>query len=218
MLRNFTQSGQNRRYLKKSIILDIGRIQRYKEICKRQSLSLSDRICLKLITLRLVAINRGFRSVYLYRLAHHAYANGGKTRLLFYIFITKLTTTIEVSYNAEILPGLHFPHPQCIVISNAKIGSNCIIFQGVTIGSTPNKGIEGSRVATIGNNVILFSGSKLIGPIRIGDNVIVGANAVVVHDVPSDSIVVGNPARVLPRIRNMEEYLYSEPIPESWYS
>lgn len=84
------------------------------------------------------------------------------------------------------------PHPMNIVIGeDVIIGSDCIIYQGVTIGQS--KG----RYPKIGNNVIIYPGAKIIGDIVIGDNSIVGANAVVTKNVPSNTIVAGIPAKVL---------------------
>ena len=90
--------------------------------------------------------------------------------------------------------GLVFPHYGCQIIHYAaELGENVQIFQGVTIGTTRSK--EGAP--KIGNNVILFSGARVIGGVSIGDNVVVGAGAVVIKDVPSGSVVAGSPAKVV---------------------
>ena len=80
---------------------------------------------------------------------------------------------------------------------------NCLIFQGVTIG------YSSSGVPQIGDNVVLTSGCKLLGGIRIGNNVIIGANAVVTHDIPDNSIAVGIPARVISKttISKIKDYV-----------
>lgn len=91
--------------------------------------------------------------------------------------------------------GLRFMHYSCIVISAEFIGENCTIFQGVTIGhSFLGKNPGRPR---IGNRVVIFAGAKVIGNISIGDDVIIGANAVVNRSVPSGSVVVGNPAKII---------------------
>lgn len=87
------------------------------------------------------------------------------------------------------------PHPYNIVIGdNVKIGNKCCIYQGVTIGTS--KQYE-NKYPIIGNNVTIYTGAVVVGNIRIGDNVIIGANAVVLTDIPSDCVVVGIPAKVV---------------------
>lgn len=85
-----------------------------------------------------------------------------------------------------------FPHPQNIVIGEGvKIGDNCMIYQDVTLGQK-----EG-LYPDIGNNVTIFPGAKVIGGVAIGDNVVVGANSVVIKDIPANSVVAGVPAKVI---------------------
>ena len=88
--------------------------------------------------------------------------------------------------------GLRFQHFSGVVINEgAIIGHHCLIFHGVTIG------LASSGIPHIGNYVILSSGCKVIGGVKIGNNVIIGANAVVTHDIPDNSVAVGIPARVI---------------------
>lgn len=104
-------------------------------------------------------------------------------------------TGIQLPLETVVGKGLCFSHFSCIVInSSAIIGDNCTIFQGVTVGS--KRGPKGG-VPRIGNNVVLASGAKLIGRISIGDNVMVGANATVVTDIPNNAVAVGCPAKVI---------------------
>lgn len=101
-------------------------------------------------------------------------------------------TGIQLRLETKVGEGLRFQHFSCIVINEATIiGKNCLIFQGVTIG------VGTSGIPRIGNNVILSSGAKIIGGITIGNNVTIGANAVVTKDVPDNSIAVGIPAKVI---------------------
>lgn len=103
-------------------------------------------------------------------------------------------TGIQVRLETQIGEGLRFQHFTGIVINQrAVIGKHCLIFQNVTIGTSE------SGIPKIGNNVILTSGCKVIGGVTIGDNVIIGANAVVTHNIPSNSIAVGIPAKVISR-------------------
>ena len=90
------------------------------------------------------------------------------------------------------------PHPNGIVIHpNCKIGPNCLIFQQVTLGS--NEGGIRTGVPTLGGSVDVGAGAKILGPINIGDNAMIGANAVVLTDVPANAVAVGIPARVILR-------------------
>ncbi|MCQ2211189.1 MAG: serine acetyltransferase [Paludibacteraceae bacterium] len=92
--------------------------------------------------------------------------------------------------------GLRFFHYNCIVIAQSVIiGKNASIHQGVTLGRVYNG--KKSGVPTLGDNVVVFAGAKILGGIHIGNNVVVGANAVVVNDVPDNAVVVGVPARVI---------------------
>ena len=82
-----------------------------------------------------------------------------------------------------------------VIGETAEIGDNCIIYHQVTLGGTGKE--KGKRHPTVGNNVLLSTGSKLLGNITIGDNAKIGANAVVLHDIPPNSTAVGIPARVV---------------------
>ncbi len=101
---------------------------------------------------------------------------------------------IELNQRTEIGYGLRLPHKGGIIIHpGVKIGNNCEIMQGVTIGNNIMKSRD--DVAVIGDEVLLCSGAKIIGNVKIGNTVIVGANAVVTHDVEDHIIVGGVPAR-----------------------
>ena len=97
-------------------------------------------------------------------------------------------------YTKDIGPGLFIQHGFATIISAEKIGQNCWINQQVTIGFSND-----TDCPTIGDNVIIYAGAKVLGNVRIGDNSIVGANAVVVKDVPENCTVVGVPAYIVRR-------------------
>lgn len=97
-------------------------------------------------------------------------------------------------YTPDIGPGLFIQHGFATIISADKIGRNCWINQQVTIGF-----LNDTDCPTIGDNVTIYAGAKVLGNVRIGDNSVVGANAVVVKDVPENCIVVGVPAYILRR-------------------
>lgn len=109
----------------------------------------------------------------------------------------EVTTGISIPASVKIGPGLYIGHfGQIIVHSDAVIGARFSIGQGVTIGT---KGQGGGGVPVIGDDVYLGVGSKVLGGISVGDNVSVGANAVVIKDVPPDSVAVGVPAKARPK-------------------
>jgi serine O-acetyltransferase len=106
----------------------------------------------------------------------------------------RLLTGIEIHPGATLGEGLFIDHGAGVVIGEtSEIGENVTIYQGVTLGGTGKE--TGKRHPTVGDNVVIGAGSQLLGSIVVGDNVKVGAGSVVVHDVPSDSTVVGNPGR-----------------------
>lgn len=105
-------------------------------------------------------------------------------------------TGIQVPIGTQIAEGLKFFHHGCIIIAmSAKIGKNASIHQGVTIGRV----FAGAKagVPTIGDNVVIFAGAKLLGNITVGNGAVIGANAVVVKDVPANAVVAGIPAKVI---------------------
>ena len=109
-----------------------------------------------------------------------------------------IVTGCDLPINTQIDGGLLMPHPNGIVIHPmCKIGPNCIIFQQVTLGSN-GSGIR-TGVPTLGGHVDIGAGAKILGPINIGDNAVIGANAVVLTDVPANAVAIGIPARVLLR-------------------
>ncbi len=113
-----------------------------------------------------------------------------------FVFI-QIITGVELPCETKIGRRFTIEHFGDIIVSgDATFGDDIIIRNGVTVGLR-HTSIRGSP--TIGNRVDIGAGAKILGPIRVGDDVAIGANAVVIHDVPSNSIAVGVPARILPR-------------------
>lgn len=103
-----------------------------------------------------------------------------------------IATGADIPINSRIAGGLLLPHPNGIVLHpDAQIGPNCLLFQQVTLGILPN------GVPRLGGNVVVGAGAKLLGGITIGDHARIGANSVVLQDVPAGATCVGIPARVV---------------------
>ena len=110
--------------------------------------------------------------------------------------ISRMFTQIEIHPNAVIGKNLLIDHGSGVVIGEtAIVGDNCTIYQGVTLGGTGKE--KGKRHPTICNNVIIGSGAKILGNITIGDNCKIGANSVVLTNIPPNSTAVGIPAKVV---------------------
>ena len=109
--------------------------------------------------------------------------------------LARFLTGIEIHPGATIGQGLFIDHGMGVVIGEtAIVGDNVTLFQGATLGGTGKE--TGKRHPTIGNNVVIGAGAKVLGNITIGDNSYVGANAVIIRDVPSNATVVGVPGHV----------------------
>jgi len=114
--------------------------------------------------------------------------------LAFYKFFVEWLLGVELPWGTKIGPGLRVFHGQAIVINrDVIIGTNCLIRQSTTMGNAN----EGEACPVIGNNVEIGANVCIIGPVTVGDNVIIGAGAVVIKNIPSNSVAVGNPARVI---------------------
>lgn len=134
-------------------------------------------------------------AIFYYRLERAIFLEHPKHTLLDYLAnLMRIKTGIEIYYSTEIGQSFNIQHGSGIVIgARNKIGHNFIIHQGATIGQrrlySPQESI------LIGNNVTIFAGAKVVGNVRIGDNVQIGANAVLLHDAEPNSTYVGVPAR-----------------------
>lgn len=131
-----------------------------------------------------------------HRLAHALHQKGHKLSARAVSQGAKFATGIEIHPGATIGKGLVIDHGTGVVIGEtAEIGDNCTIYQGVTLGGTGKD--TGKRHPTLGNNVMVGAGAKVLGPVQIGDNVKVASGAVVLEDLPEHSTAVGIPARVV---------------------
>lgn len=130
----------------------------------------------------------------LYVLAHALYVRGVPFLPSMLTRIMNLIRNCDIPASCEIGKGSYLAHGGIGVVINGqcRIGERVSLGQGITIG-----GSFGSGVPTIGSDVWISAGARILGEITVGSNVIIGANAVVVHDVPSDCVVAGVPARIL---------------------
>jgi serine O-acetyltransferase len=122
----------------------------------------------------------------------------------------KVVTNIELPMTAEIGDGLYIPHTGFIVVATgAKIGRNCTITQGVTIGHAGGGRKDATSCPVIGDRVYIGPSAVVIGPISVGDDALIGAGAIVVDSVPDGGVVVGNPARVISNHGSFDLITYS---------
>lgn len=113
-------------------------------------------------------------------------------------YFTSSFTGCEIPYNSKIQGGVYIPHPTGIVIGeNAEIGTGVTLYQQVTIGTREKGSLKYPR---IGNHVYLGAGCKIIGGIEIGENAVIGANAVVLKDIPANATAVGIPASIKQKV------------------
>lgn len=139
-----------------------------------------------------------FKAIIRYRVAHFLYVKGHYFLARWYSQRTTRKTGIEIHPGATIGKGLFIDHGHGVVIGEtAIIGDNVTLYQGVTLGGTGKE--QGKRHPTIGNNVMISAGAKVIGSFTIGENSKIGAGSVVLSEVPPNSTVVGVPGRVVKR-------------------
>ena len=140
----------------------------------------------------------GLHAVIWHKLSHALWNSGLYTMARFSSHISRWLTGIEIHPAARIGRRLVIDHGMGVVIGEtAEIGDDCYLYHQVTLGVARTMG--GKRHPTVGNNVIIGAGAKVLGPITVGDNARVGSNAVVVDAVPADTTVVGSPARPVVR-------------------
>lgn len=138
----------------------------------------------------------GFHAVLFYRLSHWLFRHRHFLMARFVSQYAKFRTGIEIHPGATIGRGLFIDHGAGVVIGETTvIGDNCTLYQGVTLGGTGKH--KGKRHPTLGDNVMVGSGAKILGPFKVGDNAKIAANAVVLEEVPADATAVGVPARVV---------------------
>jgi serine O-acetyltransferase len=146
-------------------------------------------------TLEVLLCYPGVHALAFHRLAHAMWRHGWKIPARFLSHVSRFVTGIEIHPAAKLGPGLFIDHGMGVVIGEtAEVGENVTLLQGVTLGGTSLK--REKRHPTLGNNVVVGAGAKIIGAFKIGDGSRIGAGSVVVREVPTNSVVVGVPGRV----------------------
>ena len=146
--------------------------------------------------LEVIILYPGFHILVFHKLSHFLYKHKFYFLARLNSQIGRFFTGIEIHPGAKIGKRLFIDHGMGIVIGEtATIGDDCTIYHNSTLGGTGKD--KNKRHPDLGNNVMVGSGAKVLGPIKIGDNVKIGANCVVLHDIPSNKTIVGIPERIV---------------------
>ena len=158
--------------------------------------SIRDRDPAARTTLEVFLLYQGFHALILHRQAHWLYKHKRFFLARWLSQFARHLTGIEIHPGATIGRRLFIDHGMGIVIGEtAEVGDDCLIYHGVTLGGTGKD--QGKRHPTLGNNVMVSAGAKVLGPFKVGDNARIASNAVVLSEIPSDATAVGVPARVV---------------------
>ena len=155
----------------------------------------------------------GVKAVFFHRIAN--FFSIAKLDLIARIIsqFSRFLTGIEIHPKAKIGENLFIDHGMGVVIGETtEIGNNVTIYQGVTLGGVSTQ--KGKRHPTIGDNVIIGAGSKILGPLNIGSTSKIGANSVVINDIPNNSTVVGIPGKVVSQNTSSEPDLSHNKLPD----
>lgn len=165
--------------------------------------------------LEIILLYPGLHALISHRIAHAIWNFRLRFLARYLSQISRFITGIEIHPGAQIGDGLFIDHGMGVVIGETTIiGNNVTLFQGVTLGGTGKE--TGKRHPTLGNNVVVGTGAKVLGNITVGDNTYVGANAVVLRSVPSNTTVVGVPGHITKkdgkRVDPMDHGGVSDPV------
>jgi serine O-acetyltransferase len=140
----------------------------------------------------------GVHAVWGHRITHRLWLRGARLLARTLAELVRILTGVEVHPGAVLGPGLFIDHATGVVIGEtAEVGEDVTIFHGVTLGGTGRE--TGKRHPTVGDRVVIGAGAKVLGAIKIGDDSRIGANSVVVKEVPASSVVVGVPGQIVSR-------------------
>lgn len=146
--------------------------------------------------LEILLLYPGLKSIVLHSVAHALYSHRWYFLARFVSELSRWLTGIEIHPGARLGRRLVIDHGMGVVIGEtAEVGDDCIIFHGVTLGGLQFDPVK--RHPTVGDRVLIGTGAKVLGPVRLGEGCRVGANAVITKDVPAGRTAVGNPMRIL---------------------
>ena len=166
------------------------------DIIKQDLRAVFDRDPAATSKLEVVLTYAGFHALLAYRISHWLKLHDVPILPRVISQLARWVTGVEIHPAAQIGTGFFIDHGMGVVIGEtAEIGDYVTLFQGVTLGGTGKE--RGKRHPTLGNHVVVGAGAKILGGITIGDNVKIGANSVVLKNVPANSTVIGVPARVI---------------------
>lgn len=149
-------------------------------------------------TTEILLLYSGVHAILAHRVAHHLHENGHYFSARAISQISRHFTGIEIHPGAQIGKGFFIDHGMGVVIGETtEIGDDCTLYQGVTLGGTGKD--VGKRHPTLGDHVMVGAGAKVLGPVKIGSNSKIAANAVVLREVPENCTAVGIPAKVVRR-------------------
>ena len=151
----------------------------------------------------------GFHALTMHRVSHWLWCHKLKSFARFNAMLARFFTGVEIHPAAKIGRRFFIDHGMGVVIGEtAEIGDDVTIYHGVTLGGVSLK--KEKRHPTIGNNVIIGAGAKVLGPFKVGDRVRIGANSVVLHEVPDDATVVGVPGRITGDSKRRDMFNHTE--------
>lgn len=155
--------------------------------------------------------SRGMQAVLLYRLSHVLRAKGVPALPFILARLSHHLYAVDIAPSARIGPGLVLVHCFGTVIGSAvRIKGNCVLFHGVTLGDRGSEWVGSRRIdghPVIGYGCILGAGAKVLGPVTLGDHCVIGANSVVIKDIPADTVAAGLPAKVINDRPKMDDEL-----------
>ena len=165
--------------------------------------------------LEVLLLYSGMHALLAHRVAHYLHTKKCYLGARTVSQISRFVTGIEIHPGAKIGKGLVIDHGMGVVIGEtAEIGDNCTIYQGVTLGGTGKD--VGKRHPTLGNNVLVGAGAKVLGPFKIGDNSKIAANAVVLAEIPDNCTAVGIPAKLVRRegirVEDLDQVHIPDPV------
>lgn len=174
-------------------------------------------------TLEVVTTYPGVHAIILYRFAHSLWKKGLRFLPRWLSYLGRIWTSIDIHPGATIGEAFFIDHGAGVVIGEtAEIGANVTLYHGVTLGGVSWN--QGKRHPTLGNNVVVGAGAKILGPIRVGNNARVGANSVVISPVADNKTVVGIPGKVVQSSSsaqpqdegiNLDHHLMPDPVAEA---